>query len=91
MRRNEQLAAGYLRRLEQAWEKTAPLRERLEALAAGAAYDGASDDAPNVSPCFSSSRNSRWRSLGRSTRGLRCTADRALRQFASPSVPQRTG
>jgi hypothetical protein len=35
MRRNEQLAAGYLRRLEQAWEKTAPLRERLEALAAG--------------------------------------------------------
>jgi hypothetical protein len=45
MRRNEQLAAGYLRRLEQAWEKTAPLRERLEALAAGAAYDGASDDA----------------------------------------------
>jgi hypothetical protein len=45
MMSNEQLAALYLRRLEQAWEKTAPLRERLKALAAGAAYDDASDDA----------------------------------------------
>jgi hypothetical protein len=45
MMRNEQLAALYLRRLEQAWEKTAPMRERLKTLAAEAAYDGATDDA----------------------------------------------
>jgi hypothetical protein len=41
MMSNEKLAAHYLRRLEQAWEKTAPMRERLKALAAGAAYDDA--------------------------------------------------